>query len=202
VRRKRVLSQQPARKKGLAVVEGDMPQIQQDVFDILQWLIAQSCPGELFANAFVIVAQNELAHPKRGMKGHARIRKIREHDEVKGRTFPDFPSARLSVELRVSRFEQLSIFLGATIGPPVVSTSRIQECPAVVECNLTTQLSGRPRPPLRAAEHAIHCEDGAATMNHGPLKRVVSSHMRPFQYCGRRRWWAIATTTICSDSTA
>jgi hypothetical protein len=35
-------------------------------------------------------------------------------------------------------------------------------------------LSGLARRPFRAAEHAIHCEDGAATMTAGPLQRVVS----------------------------
>src|SRR5439155_22099260 len=41
---------------------------------------------------------------------------------------------------------------------------------------LTTQLSGRPQPPFHAAEHSIHCEDGAPTMNYGPLQRVVRLH--------------------------
>jgi hypothetical protein len=52
---------------------------------------------------------------------------------------------------------------------------------------LTTELSGRPPLPLRIGEHAIHCKHDAPTMIQGPLQRVVSSHMRPFQYCGRRR---------------
>ena len=56
----------------------------------------------------------------------------------------------------------------------IVYTPRL--CVKLSAFALTTQLSGRPPPPLRAAEHAIHCEDGAPTMNHGPLKRVVSHH--------------------------
>src|SRR5436190_12007410 len=43
-------------------------------------------------------------------------------------------------------------------------------------CNLTTELSGRPRPPLCIGEHAIHCEHDAATIRPGPLQRVVSRH--------------------------
>src|SRR6266852_9752119 len=39
---------------------------------------------------------------------------------------------------------------------------------------LTTQLNGRPRPPLRTGEHTIHCENGL--MSRGPLQRVVSLH--------------------------
>src|SRR5438270_321119 len=53
-------------------------------------------------------------------------------------------------------------------------TTKTLQC---ASCPLTTQLSGRPRPPLRAAEHAIHCEDGAPTLNHGPLQRVVRANI-------------------------
>ena len=41
---------------------------------------------------------------------------------------------------------------------------------------LTTLLSGRTRRPFRAAERAIHCDDGAATMIAGPLQHVVRCH--------------------------
>src|SRR5438128_5826517 len=52
---------------------------------------------------------------------------------------------------------------------------------------LTTQLSGRPPPPLRTGEHAIHREHGAPTMQLGPLQRVVRwlnrrKHQRPFRF--------------------
>src|SRR5437667_2501888 len=45
------------------------------------------------------------------------------------------------------------------------------------ECCLTTELSGRPQPPLRIGEHAIHCEHDAPAMIHGPLQRVVRQHV-------------------------
>ena len=45
-----------------------------------------------------------------------------------------------------------------------------------ISCCLTTELSGQARRPFRAAEHTIHCEDGAATIATGPLERVVSHH--------------------------
>jgi hypothetical protein len=38
---------------------------------------------------------------------------------------------------------------------------------------LTIQLSGLARRRFRAAERAIYCEDGAATMTAGPLERIV-----------------------------
>src|SRR5437879_470925 len=38
---------------------------------------------------------------------------------------------------------------------------------------LTTELSGRPLPPLRTGERAIHGEHGAPTLLYGPLQRVV-----------------------------
>ena len=41
---------------------------------------------------------------------------------------------------------------------------------------LTTELSGRPQPPLRIGEHAIHCEHDGPTMIRGPLQRVVRCH--------------------------
>src|SRR5947199_109539 len=41
---------------------------------------------------------------------------------------------------------------------------------------LTIELSGRPPPPLRIGEHAIHCEHDAPTMTHGLLQRVVRQH--------------------------
>src|SRR5258706_7818569 len=47
------------------------------------------------------------------------------------------------------------------------------------ECCLTTELSGRPQPPLRIGEHAIHCEHDAPTIFHGPLQRVVRRHCSP-----------------------
>src|SRR5205814_709985 len=45
-------------------------------------------------------------------------------------------------------------------------------------CCLTTELSGRPRPPLRAAEHAIYCEDGARSMDRGTTFRVQPQPFR------------------------
>lgn len=43
----------------------------------------------------------------------------------------------------------------------------------ILASQLTTELSGRAQRPLRAAEHPIHCEDGAAVLATGPLQRVV-----------------------------
>jgi len=45
------------------------------------------------------------------------------------------------------------------------------------ERRLTITLSGLARRVFRAAEHAIHCEDGAATMTAGPLERIVRLHL-------------------------
>jgi hypothetical protein len=42
-------------------------------------------------------------------------------------------------------------------------------------------LSGLARRPFRAAENAIHCEDGAATMTTSSLERVVSRQY-PFHF--------------------
>jgi len=44
---------------------------------------------------------------------------------------------------------------------------------------LTISLSGQAQRPFRAAEHAIHCEDGAASLTAGPLQRVVRQHVTP-----------------------
>ena len=42
---------------------------------------------------------------------------------------------------------------------------------------MPNDLVERPAPhPFRAAEHAIHCEDGAATVPARPLERIVRPH--------------------------
>jgi hypothetical protein len=59
------------------------------------------------------------------------------------------------------------------------SASQMSFEAATFECVLTTELSGRPRPPLRIGEHAIYYEHDAPTTIHGPLQRVVRRHHVP-----------------------
>ena len=62
--------------------------------------------------------------------------------------------------------------------------------------DLTTELSGRPQPLLRLAERAIHCEDKAPTMNHGPLQRVVRRHsVFPLDILNRKTRPSMRVTT-------
>ena len=75
------------------------------------------------------------------------------------------------------------------------------------ECCLTTELSGRPPPPLHIGEHAIRCEHDAPTIIHGPLQLVVRSHYNHWRVswvpdanpwrCRRSRFATPLTWTLC-----
>src|SRR5258706_6995808 len=51
----------------------------------------------------------------------------------------------------------------------VLNRSKMTASSTLVFGCLTTELSGRPRPPLRIGEHVLHCEHYAPTMIHGLL---------------------------------
>src|SRR5258705_13757861 len=53
---------------------------------------------------------------------------------------------------------------------------------ATFSSHLTIELSGRPPPPLRIGEHAIHCEHDVPTMNHGSLQLVGRQHSHRPKY--------------------
>ena len=61
--------------------------------------------------------------------------------------------------------------------------------PRWFNCKLTYLLSGQARCRFRAAEHAIHCEDGAATMPIRPLQLVVSLTVASFTALIVPRWF-------------
>src|SRR5258706_9520339 len=64
---------------------------------------------------------------------------------------------------------------------------------------LTAELSGRPPPPLRIGEHAIHCEHDAPTMIHGPFQRIASGLIyKSSPYQGNALHAIHANATQCS----
>src|SRR5882724_8123990 len=66
-------------------------------------------------------------------------------------------------------------------------------------CLLTSELSGRPPPPLRIGEHAIHCEHDAPTMIHGPFQRIARGLIyKSSPYQGNALHAIHANATQCS----